>query len=67
MGQEVTLPALHKFCNFKILINMTRQRILSPKHEWKCGRPMRLNSRMKRASNKQCVDTLDALLRDLGV
>lgn len=39
----------------------------SARHEWKCGRPMRLNSRMKRDSNKQCVDTLDALLRDLGV
>lgn len=47
---------------------MVRQRIiLSSKHEWKCGRPMRLNSRMKRASNKQCVKSLYTLLEDLGV
>lgn len=43
------------------------QRLWKDKHEWSCGRPVRLNSRMKRASNKQCIDTLNALLKDLGV
>ena len=39
--------------------NRKGQRILDWKHEWRCGRPVRLNSRMKRENTKHEHIALD--------
>ena len=47
------------------MMNRKRQRILDIRHEWRCGRPVRLNSRMKRESNRSLTETTSVLLDSL--